>query len=245
MIALAGAHGRLGREIATTIKRDPAQYQLGLELVRDPDGSKSLGEAKPDFDVLIDVSTPDAAMVHVLDAVRLGKPVVIGVTGFSEAQNTQIKAASLSIPVLLSGNFSVGITALLTQVSDTAKALGSSWAATISETHHTGKKDHPSGTALMLTRAIQDGFGHDCPIKTSLYPQKPAPASTDYLSIHCTRDAGVVGQHQVVFSCETEQVVLGHTAHSRAIFAEGALRAARWIIGQKSGLYDMKNVLGG
>ncbi len=252
-LVLAGAMGRLGQEICHAI---PAQTDVSLAgvLVRaaKPGAAQQIGtpvytnikDMPAGFDVLLDVSTPTAAIAHLDVAIAQNKATVIGVTGFSDAQKEHIARAAKHIPVLLSGNFSIGVHQILAQVRSAAQRLGPTWSARILETHHTDKKDHPSGTALMLARAIFDGWGHEVPIVAALYPKTPVPNPDAHLPITSTRKAGVVGQHSVIFSNTCEEIVLSHSAHSRAIFAGGALAAVKWIDGQPPGLYAMCDVLG-
>lgn len=237
-IALAGANGRLGQEITSAITSREG-LELSLALTR----SNQVTADSPKFDILIDVSTVHGAMTRLDEISVLTKPIIIGVTGFSTTQIEQIKTAAKTIPILLSGNFSLGVSALMSQVAATAKALGTTASVRIEETHHQHKKDHPSGTALMLADAVMDGIGRTIPIKTSLCPQKPAPIDPNLISIHSIREGEAVGAHSVIFNLDHEKVMLHHIAEDRQIFAQGALIAARWLVGKKPGLYAMDDVL--
>lgn len=246
-IAIAGTAGRLGSEIRELIAADDS-VELAFALVR-PGGSRPEGvpyfehlqDAHPDFDVLIDVALADG-MGKRLTALRaLNKPLVTGVTGLRAAQQTAVHDAANSIAVLQAANFSQGITALLAQVRDMARRLGSDWQVEISETHHVHKKDYPSGTALALARVVQDGLGDEIPIISVLWPENPQ-SDSPAITIQSYRREEVFGEHEVRFSCGSESVVLGHTANSRAVFAHGALAAAKWIAGKPAGFYTMEDV---
>lgn len=246
-IAVSGAAGRLGTEICQLIAADEG-VALAFALVR-PGGSRldgalcfeDLAAVDVDFDVMIDVALADG-MGERLAALRaLNKPLVTGVTGLSAAQQTMLRDAANSIPVLQSANFSQGVTALLAQVRDTARRLGPDWRVEISETHHIHKKDFPSGTALALAKAVQDGLGGETPIVSALWPDKPETVH-GAISIQCFRKGEVFGDHEVRFIHDSQEVILGHTAKSRAMFAQGALNAARWLLGKPAGFYTMEDV---
>ncbi|MBL4594948.1 MAG: 4-hydroxy-tetrahydrodipicolinate reductase [Robiginitomaculum sp.] len=248
-VAVAGANGRLGREICAAIAAaDDVEMTFGL--VR-PGGSasglaapvlESLSSNAPDFDVLIDVSTCDGVLSQLP---ALHKPMVIGVTGFSPEQNTILKTASKRIAILRTGNFSLGVNLLLALTEQAAKALGPNWRVQITETHHVHKQDFPSGTALMLAAAAQQGLGQELAIQSVLYPDKPNTNDAGILPISSIRQGEEIGQHTLRLTNGREEVVLAHTALQRGIFADGALVAAKWVSTQKPGLYAMRDVLHG
>ncbi|PHR63180.1 MAG: 4-hydroxy-tetrahydrodipicolinate reductase [Robiginitomaculum sp.] len=238
-IILGGPGGRLGSEISKIIAD-----QIDLLLTAGMGRNDQFSSTTPDFDLMLDVSTCDGVVAHLAECVRLNKPIIIGVTGFSDQQNQQIKAAAMTIPVLQTGNFSIGINQLLQQVKQTAKALGPTWTVQIKDIHHTGKRDYPSGTALMLAQAIMDGVGKEMPVETVLYPEKSNSDAAQTISIISVRKGDEIGRHEVLFTNTSEKVVLGHTALRRSVFAEGGLVAARWLAGKAPGLYRMSDVLG-
>ncbi len=237
-IILGGPNGRLGSEISKIISR-----QTDLALAAGVGRKDQFSKSTPNFDLMLDVSTCEGVMAHLAECVRLNKPIVIGVTGFSEQQNQQIKAASTTIPILQTGNFSVGINQLLQQVRQTAKALGPTWTVQIEDIHHTGKKDYPSGTALMLAQAVMDAVKQKISVETVLYPEKSTSDPSQTVSIISVRKGDEIGQHNVTLTNASEKVVLSHTALTRSVFAEGALVAARWLAGKAPGFYQMSDVL--
>lgn len=247
-IALVGATGRLGSEIRTAIEADP-QSKLAFALVR-PHGSRpdgiacfeDLQNADIPFDVLVDVALAENFETRLRALVATGKPLVTGVTGLNPDQQSALQQAAKHVSVLQAANFSQGVTALLAQVRDTAKRLGSAWKVEISETHHVHKKDYPSGTALALANAVQDGLGRNIPIVSALWPETPKVVQDPFIAVQSYRKAEVFGAHEVCFSSAHEQVVLGHTAQSRAVFAQGALAAAKWIMDKPAGFYGMEDL---
>lgn len=248
-IAVAGAAGRLGSEICRLIKMDE-NLQLAFALVR-PGGNRpqtgipcfeNLTEADRPFDVLLDVALANGMQERLANLLTLNKPLVSGVTGLNDAQQIALQDAGNSIAVLQAANFSEGVTALLAQVRDMAKRLGPAWQVDISETHHVHKKDYPSGTALALAKAVQDGLGEERPVISALWPEKPTSCASPQNSIQCYRKDELFGAHEVRFSCESQEVILGHTAKSRAMFAQGALNAAQWIADKPAGLYSMEDL---
>lgn len=240
-IALAGPKGRLGSQIQQAISLAD-DVQLNAMLERNSSLS-DLTNSGRQIDLLLDVSSCKGVMQRLPVVLELGLPLIIGVTGFTAEQTAQIEQTARQVPILLCGNFSIGVNQLLVQVKQTAKLFGPEAKVDISETHHLDKKDYPSGTALLLAQAVMDGFDQEKQIKSTLWPQKLKTNSDNTLAITCYRKAGVIGEHAVTFTKDNEQVVLGHTALDREIFANGALIAARWIISQKPGLYDMSAVL--
>jgi 4-hydroxy-tetrahydrodipicolinate reductase len=197
-------------------------------------------------DVLIDFSLPSAS-AQILGAVAAhGKPLVCGVSGMNEAQSAELDAASAVAPIVYDRNMSVGIAVLDELVRLAAQSLGSEFEVDIQETHHVHKKDAPSGTALKLGEAVACVRGQDFQ-KVARY----APVSSDK-----TRSAGdirfaverrgdVPGDHTVSFKSTTEQLELTHSVTTRQVFADGAVRAARWVVSQQPGRYSMKDVLFG
>ncbi len=241
-IALAGPKGRLGSQICKAMETDHGTYLETRLSRKSPFGGLLNADSK--CDMVLDVSSCEGVIQRLPVVLDLNLPLVIGVTGFTADQKDKIQKASEHIPVLLCGNFSIGVNQLLLQVKQTAKAFGKEAQIKISETHHINKKDYPSGTALMIAQAVMDGIGCEKRIKSTLWPEKLENNSPDILPIICYRKSDVIGEHSVEFTKDNEQVVLGHTALDREIFARGALRAARWIVGQKPGLYAMSDVLG-
>lgn len=228
--------GRLGFDIGVLAGCEP----LGVTTVADP------GEAARDADVWVDFTTPPATLAALASlrstAVRAA---IIGTTGFTPAQDTELADAAKRLVIVRSGNFSLGVHALAGLVRQAAQKLSAGWDIEIVETHHWRKRDAPSGTALMLGEAAAQGRGGTLeqmrlPARDGLGDERPE-GGIGFASI---RAGGVVGEHDVIFAAEREIVMLSHQALDRAVFADGALAAAAWAANKPPGLYAMKDVLG-
>lgn len=181
-------------------------------------------------DVVIDFSLPEGT-VAVLDAVlRHDKPLVCGVSGLNDAQRAQLERAAARVPVVYDRNMSLGIAVLEHSVRQAAASLGKEFDVEISETHHIHKKDAPSGTALKLGEAVAAARGED---------------GTGTVRFEAERRGEVPGDHEVVMRSQTERLTFAHSVTTRQVFADGALRSARWIVGRPAGLYGMRDVLFG
>lgn len=253
-LAVAGASGRMGRAVAAVVEAD-ARAVLAGRLGR-PDG--------PDLDdrdavlgrtrVVVDFSTPAAAVdLARAAAARVGAgaeagsafpALVVGVTGFDPAQEAALAEAARRVPVLRSGNFSLGVNLLLGLVARAARALpAADWDVEVFEAHHRRKLDAPSGTALMLGEAAASGRG--ARLSDLLRPGPGGPRPPGAIGVSAMRGGGIVGEHRVVFAAEDEVVELSHSALDRGVFARGAVEAALWLAapGRAPGLYDMADVL--
>jgi 4-hydroxy-tetrahydrodipicolinate reductase len=198
-----------------------------------------------DSDVAIDFTTPEATTAHAALAAELGRPIVIGTTGLSGEQDAAIRRAAERVPVVWAANTSLGINLLLGLVEQVAARLGPEWDIEIVEMHHRGKVDAPSGTALAL--------GHTAAAARGAVFEEVAQRGRD--GITGARKAGAIGfaalrggdnigEHHVIFAGLGESLELTHRATNRAIYAKGAVRAARWLVTRPPGLYGMKEVLG-
>ena len=221
-VLLIGAAGRMGQTA-----RDLAQSDPEIEIVAQCDLGDPLEPAIINCDVAIDFSHADAIDEICRAALTNGKSLVIGTTGHSQEQRAIIEKAARSVPVVFTSNFSVGVNVLFWLARKAADFLGSDFSAEIIETHHRMKKDAPSGTAKTLAEILRTA-------------QKSQPE----IPIRSIREGDVVGEHSVMFSGPCERLELTHCAASREIFARGALRAAKWIVGKPPKLYSMQDVLG-
>jgi len=195
-------------------------------------------------DVLIDFSLPDGT-VHWTDICRKkGVAMVVGTTGLTASQQAAVADAAGDIPIVHSGNFSMGINVLMKVAPLVAKTLGEGYDVEIAETHHRFKKDAPSGTAIMLARAICEALGRDYGAAAVLGRGGKCPRTEGEIGIHALRVGDTVGEHEIHFGNLGETVTLRHCAHTRDTFVRGALRAAQWVLGRPPGLYDMQDVLG-
>ncbi|ATP21504.1 4-hydroxy-tetrahydrodipicolinate reductase [Sphingobium yanoikuyae] len=250
-IGIFGAAGRMGRAIAQ------AAAEAGLTVAggTDRDGS---GELAPGVaitsnplalaqtaDVLIDFSVPAALSANLDACIAANKPILIGTTGLEAEHHALIDQAAARIPVLQTGNTSLGVNLLAALVEKAAASLGDDWDIEIVEMHHRHKVDAPSGTALLLGEAAAKGRG----IALADHSERGRDGITGArakgaIGFAALRGGSVAGDHQVILATEGERIELGHRAENRSIFARGAIKGASWLAGQPVGRYDMKGVLG-
>lgn len=213
----------MGQAVAARLANQP-DLQLAGIWTRGTDLDALLEAA----DVLIDFSLP-AGTEAVLDAVkRQQRPLVCGVSGLSDVQLQKLESAAASVPLVYDRNMSLGVAVLERSVRDAAAALGTGFKVVIAETHHVHKKDAPSGTALKLGDAVAAGRND---------------ADAGAIEYQVERTGEVPGDHEVIFSSSNERVSFAHSVTSRDVFADGALHAARWVLGRPAGLYRMGDVL--
>tara|TARA_B100001179_G_scaffold225614_1_gene205688 strand:+ start:228 stop:920 length:693 start_codon:yes stop_codon:yes gene_type:complete len=196
-------------------------------------------------DVLIDFSAPAALEGNLHAAVGAGIPILIGTTGLEAQNHTAIENAARAVPVLQTGNTSLGVTMLAKLVREAAGALGPQWDIEIVEMHHRRKVDAPSGTALLLGEAAAEGRG----IELSKQSERGRDGHTGErgdgaIGFASLRGGTVAGEHSVILAGENERIVLSHVAEDRALFARGALTGATWLMGRDPGRYSMEHVLG-
>ena len=212
---------------------------LGIQVVAD------LAFVMDDFDVLIDFTRPDASMRFIEQCRHAGKKIVIGTTGYSEAQKAEIAKAAEEVAIVLAPNFSVGVNLSLKLLEMTAKVMGEYTDIEIIEAHHRHKVDAPSGTALRMGEVIADALGRDLK-DCAIYGREGHTGERDRKTIGFStiRAGDIVGEHTVMFADEGERLEITHKASSRMTFANGAVRAAVWLANKERGLYDMQDVLG-
>jgi 4-hydroxy-tetrahydrodipicolinate reductase len=219
-VTLIGARGRMGQTIIDLAKNDPK-----IDIVAQCDLGDAIDAAMKDCEVAIDFSNAGAIEEVCRAAAQNRKALVIGTTGHSPEQRSLIEKTATSLPIVFGSNFSVGVNALFALTRRAAEILGSEFRPGIVETHHTKKKDAPSGTAKTLGEILKDELKIDIPIES-------------------IREGDVVGEHTVTLVGPSERLELTHSAGSREIFGSGALRAAQWVVGKAPGLYSMQDVLG-
>ena len=194
--------------------------------------------------VIIDFTIPKCTLEVLKFAAKQKKRVIIGTTGFTKKQEKIIKNYSRKIPILKAGNMSLGVNLLMYLTEIASKSLNSNFLSKVFEIHHKYKKDHPSGTALMLGKGIALGKNKDFyRLIGKKYLNKKSFPYGKKINFNSLRKGSVIGKHEVSFSSGKEIVSLNHESFDRALFAEGALTAAKWIVGKKPGLYSMRNVL--
>lgn len=196
-------------------------------------------------EVVVDFTRPEVSVHHAYVAAAMGKPLVIGTTGFSQEQVGMLTDAGNHVPLVMSPNMSLGVNLLLGFVEQAAAKLDPRYDIEIVEMHHKHKIDAPSGTALALGAAAAKGRGVDLKSK-AVYDRKgnSGPRKKGDIGFASLRGGDVVGEHDVIFAADGERVRLGHTATDRRVFAVGALYAAKWLVNQGPGCYTMKDVLG-
>lgn len=263
-IYVAGANGRMGKEIIRLICEDAAVILGGaLESPKSPvqgtdaglnAGLKNLNLAitsdlasllGPKKGIVIDFSHHSATLENITCAVKANTPIVIGTTGFSPEESLQIQTAAKKIPILQSPNMSLGVNLMLTLVAKAAKALDADFDIEILEAHHKLKQDAPSGTALKLAEVICRATNRDFPndLKNGRNGITGARTKKE-IGMQVIRGGDIVGDHTVFYCGEGERLEIRHVATSRATFAKGAIHAAKWLAGKTPGLYGMSDVLG-
>jgi 4-hydroxy-tetrahydrodipicolinate reductase len=194
--------------------------------------------------IIIDFTVPKSTLKVLKIASKLKKRVVIGTTGFSRKEENIIKKYSRKIPILKAGNMSLGINLLMYLTEITSKSLENNFLSKVFETHHKHKKDHPSGTALMLGKGIAVGKNKDFyKLLGKKYLNKKNFPYSKKINFNSIRKGTIIGNHKVLFSSGKETITLNHEAFDRALYSEGAFTAAKWLMNKKSGLYSMRNVL--
>lgn len=261
-IAVCGAGGRMGRALiaavhaaegatltaaveraeSSLIGADAGELagigRLGVTL------AGSLADVIDQFDVVIDFTAPAATVAHLALCKSHGKAIVIGTTGLNDEQKQQVSAAATQVPVVYSGNYSVGVNVSLKLLEMAAKTFGDTVDIDVLEAHHRHKVDAPSGTALMMGEAVAGALGRDLK-DVAVYAREghTGPRDRQQIGFQTLRGGDTVGDHTVFFFGEGERVEIRHVATNRANFAVGAVRAALWAAAKEPALYDMRDVL--
>jgi 4-hydroxy-tetrahydrodipicolinate reductase len=238
-IGIIGSNGRMGHALGVAIAEAGETLAGGIDQGGDP-----LALARG-CDVLVDFSSPHALEANLDAAMAAGIPIVIGTTGLEERHHWLCDSAAQTIPVLQTGNTSLGVTLLAHLVREAASRLGEDWDVEIVETHHRMKVDAPSGTALLLGEAAASGRGitlgdHSERGRDGITGRREVGA----IGFASLRGGSVAGDHTVHFLSDNERLSLSHLAENRTIFAKGAVRAAQWLVGKPAGRYTMPDVLG-
>jgi len=264
-IAVAGAAGRMGATIIETCRdladivvtvalEHPGHPMIGKSMDTCP-GNIETGKgihcqadlelAADDFDVLIDFTRPEATLNNVEVCRRHGKRIVIGTTGLTSEDKDRIQDAASVTGIVLAPNMSIGVNLCFTLLETAARILGQEFDIEIIEAHHRHKLDAPSGTALRMGEVIADTLGRDLS-QCAIYGRQgqTGERSSETIGFATIRAGDIVGDHTVMFAAPGERVEISHKASSRRTFAAGALRAAKWIVQQPFGLFDMQDVLG-
>ena len=238
-IGIIGSEGRMGQALVRAIEAAGHECAGGVDKGGDAAGLADHSDA------LLDFSAPVALETNLHAAVGAGVPILIGTTGLDERHHAAIDSAAGAIPVLQTGNTSLGVTLLAHLVREAAARLGPEWDVEVLEMHHRMKVDAPSGTALLLGEAAAEGRGID-------FHSAHGPARYGHtgareegaIGFASLRGGTVAGEHSVILAGPHERLTLSHSAEDRMIFAHGAVRGAAWLIGQPAGRYTMGQVLG-
>ena len=250
-LGITGCMGRMGQQLIKSSKKD-INFKI-VTLTENRIVKNKFYGIKPELnsdkafkkaEVIIDFTIPKCTLEVLKIATKLKKKVIIGTTGFNTRQENLIKKYSKKIPILKAGNMSLGINLLVYLTEIASNALGKKFLSKVFETHHKYKKDYPSGTALMLGKGIATGkkkrfnslFGK------KFLNKKTFPYSKK-INFNSIRKGQIIGEHEVKFSSGKEIITLNHEAFDRALYSEGALTAAKWIINKKSGLYSMRDLM--
>ena len=250
-LAITGCMGRMGQQLIKSTKKDKSTRLVALTENRlinkkisgikpELNTEKALGKAN----VIIDFTVPRCTFEVLRIATKLKKKVVIGTTGFTKKEEELIKKFSKKIPILKAGNMSLGINLLMYLTEITSASLSNNYLSKVFEVHHKHKKDHPSGTALMLGKGIAIGKNKNFykMIGKKYLNKKNFPYGKK-INFNSLRKGEIIGQHEVTFSSGKEIITLNHEAFDRALYSEGAIAAAKWLINKEPGLYTMRNLL--
>ena len=250
-LTITGCMGRMGQELIKASKTNK-NFKL-VSLTENRIINKKIMGIRPNLNtenafkkanIIIDFTVPKCTLEVLKFAVKLKKRVVIGTTGFNKREENIIKKYSRKIPILKAGNMSLGVNLLMYLTEIASKSLDNNFLSKVFEIHHKYKKDHPSGTALMLGKGIALGKNKDFyRLIGKKYLNKKSFPYGKKINFNSLRKGSIIGKHEVSFSSGKEIVSLNHESFDRGLFAEGALTAARWIISKKPGLYSMRNLL--
>jgi 4-hydroxy-tetrahydrodipicolinate reductase len=250
-LAISGCLGRMGQQLIKSSKINK-DFKLAA-LTENKAINKKISGIKLDInteqafkktDVIIDFTVPNCTLDILKIASKLKKRVVIGTTGFTQKEEALIKKFSKRIPILKAGNMSLGVNLLMYLTEIASKSLNDEYLSKVFEVHHKHKKDYPSGTALMLGKGIADGKNKNFYnlIGKKFLNKKFFPYAKK-INFNSIRKGEIIGEHEVTFSSGKEIIKLNHEAFDRALYSDGALTAAKWLINKKPGLYSMRDLL--
>jgi len=250
-LTITGCLGRMGQQLIKSANKDKSIKLVALTENRII--NKKIYGIKPELNteeafkktnVIIDFTVPKCTFEILKIATKLKKKVVIGTTGFTKKEEDLIKKFSKKIPILKAGNMSLGINLLMYLTEITSASLGQNYLSKVYEVHHKHKKDHPSGTALMLGKGIAVGKNKDFyKMIGKKYLNKKNFPYGNKINFNSIRKGEIIGEHEVTFSSGKEIIKLNHEAFDRALYSEGAITAAKWLMKKKPGLYSMRNLL--
>ena len=255
-VAIAGSSGRMGRTLIECVLGDPeltlsgameqpGHVELGKEAGAGVRISADVDAVLAVSDVLIDFTRPAGTLAHLDACLKRGTKMVIGTTGFSESEKARIAEAAKKIPIMFAPNMAVGVNVVFKLAEIAARSLGEGYDVEILEAHHHHKVDAPSGTALRIGEVIAAALGRD-PAKDFVHGREGEPGERKprEIAFHAIRGGDIVGEHTAMFIGMGERVEVSVKSSSRATYAAGALRAAKFLKGKGNGLFDMQDVLG-
>tara|TARA_B100000941_G_scaffold280830_1_gene247653 strand:+ start:498 stop:1274 length:777 start_codon:yes stop_codon:yes gene_type:complete len=250
-LAISGCMGRMGQQLIQSIKKNKT-FKL-VSLTENRKINEKISGIKPELNsinsfrkanIIIDFTVPKCTLEILKIASKQRKKVVIGTTGFTKKEENLIKKYSKKIPILKAGNMSLGVNLLMFLTEVASKSLGVKFLSKVYEVHHKHKKDYPSGTALMLGKGIATGRNREFySLIGKKYLNKKSFPYGRKINFNSIRKGEVIGEHEVKFSSGKEIITLNHESFDRALYSEGALVAAKWLINKKPGLYSMRDLL--
>jgi len=250
-LAISGCLGRMGQQLIKSSKNNK-NFKL-TALTENKAINKKIAGIKLDInteqafkktDVIIDFTVPNCTLDILKIAYKLKKRVVIGTTGFNQKEEVLIKKFSKTIPILKAGNMSLGVNLLMYLTEIASKSLNEEYLSKVFEVHHKHKKDYPSGTALMLAKGIAEGKNKNLyNLMGKKFLNKKSFPYGKKINFNSIRKGEIIGEHEVTFSSGKEIIKLNHEAFDRALYSDGALTAAKWLINKKPGLYSMRDLL--
>ena len=250
-LAISGCLGRMGQQLIKSSKNNK-NFKLAALTENKAISKKIAGiklcenteQAFKNTDVIIDFTVPNCTLDILKIASKLKKRVVIGTTGFTQKEEALIKKFSKKIPILKAGNMSLGVNLLMHLTEIASKSLNDEYLSKVFEVHHKHKKDYPSGTALMLGKGIADGKNKNFyNLMGKKFLNKKYFPYGKKINFNSIRKGEIIGEHEVTFSSGKEIIKLNHEAFDRALYSDGALTAAKWLINKKPGLYSMRDLL--
>ncbi len=250
-LSITGCMGRMGQQLLKTSKKDKrlrvhslTEGKIIYKKIFNIKPQLNTEDAFRNTDIIIDFTIPKCTFEVLEIASKLKKKVVIGTTGFTKKEEGLIKSYSKKIPILKAGNMSLGINLLMYLTEIASKTLGNKYLSKVYEIHHKHKKDYPSGTALMLGQGIATGKNKNFyKLLGKKYLNKKSFPYGDKINFNSIRKGEVIGEHEVLFSNGKEIIKLNHEAFDRALYSEGALTAAKWLVNKKPGLYSMRDLM--
>jgi len=250
-LSISGCMGRMGQQLIKSSKKNKKFKLVSLtenrivnKKIFGIEPSINNSEAFKKSNVIIDFTVPKCTLEILKIASKLKKRVVIGTTGFSKKEENLIKNFSKKIPILKAGNMSLGVNLLMYLTEIASKSLGNNFLSKVYEVHHKHKIDYPSGTALMLGKGVADGRNKNFyNLIGKKYLNKKSFPYSNKINFNSIRKGEVIGEHEVRFSSGKEIIKLNHESFDRALYSEGALTAAAWLMSKKAGLYSMRDLL--